>query len=105
MSQRLGGTPPQLRLPSTQVIKHGFGSCIFPTDGSDEPTIKRFLSYVWVDVADLNLDLKGQMAEREEFKANVKRRGYQTFISSLKAMAESVAKKEGTWAGLFEDGT
>jgi hypothetical protein len=104
MSQRLGGTLPQLRLAPGQVIEDGFGSWIFPEDGSDEPTIKSFLNYVWVDVLDLNLDLKGQMADKEEFKASVKRRGYRDFISSLKAMAESVAKKEGTWVGLFEDG-
>ena len=80
------GTLPQLRLAPGQVTKDGFGSWTLPEDGSDEPMIMKFLNYVWVDVPDPNLNLKGHMADKEEFKAKVKHRGLATLKLKLKVL-------------------
>lgn len=104
MSLGLRGTLLQSQLAPGQVIKHGFGNWIFPKDGSDELRIRKFLNYVWVDTLDLNLDLKGQMADKEEFKAMSSAEDIETLSARLR-LWQKVLQKEGTWEGLFEDGT
>jgi hypothetical protein len=101
MSQR--DTPPQSQLPE-RVIHRGFGDWKFPEDDDDDDVaIQRFLGFVWLDVRLVLMNdpnLGERLADIEEFRANVKRKGGRDFINSLKSMAES-----DVWAPLFEDGT
>ena len=102
-SQRV--TPPQSRLAkiSERVIDDDFGDWKFPKAGSDNSKIKKFLGYVWMDVQHViqnDPDLRGHLANYEEFYSNVKRKGEWEFINSLKVMAES-----RIWAPLIDDGT
>jgi hypothetical protein len=94
--------PPQSQLPE-RVIDPGFGDWKFPEDDSSDLTIRRFLQYVWLDIGEVlknDPKLGEHLADKEEFIANVKRKGVRDFINSLKGWAES-----RVWAPLFEDGT
>jgi hypothetical protein len=93
--------PPQSQLPE-RVIHPEFGGWTFPKDDSSDFTIHRFLGYVWVDIVEIlknDPKLGEHLADKEEFIANVKRKGVRDFINSLKGLAES-----RVWAPLFEDG-
>ncbi len=46
---------------------------------------------------------KDHLADMDEFLDNVKKKGEQNFIESLRAMASS--KKKDAWEDLFDDGT
>ena len=102
-SQRV--TPPQSRPAkiSERVVDDDFGDWKFPKAGSDSSKIERLLLHVWIDVKHViqnDTDLRGHLANYEEFYSNVKRKGEWEFINSLKVMAES-----RLWAPLFDDGT
>ena len=103
LSQRLGETPSELRPNiSERVIDDDFGDWNFPQDSSNKSKIKKFLAHVWTDVKlafENDPKLGENVANMEEFLANVKLKGEWEFIDSLKAMAAS-----GDWAGLFDDG-
>lgn len=93
--------PSQSQLPE-RVIDPEFGGWTFPKDDSSDLTIRRFLQYVWMDIVDIlknDPKLREHLADKEEFIANVKRKGDRDFIKSLKGLAES-----RVWAPLFEDG-
>jgi hypothetical protein len=103
-------TPPQSRIenvpePLIKAVSKRLGSSDFPKDGDDDAMIQVFLGHVWMDVklaSSFSNDqkLEKNLADMEEFFANVKLKGEWEFIDSLKAMAAS-----GDWAGLFDDGT
>ena len=68
----------------------------------DDSRIRRNLVYVWTAVncaLEHDQKLKECLADKNQFFANVTRKGEQ-FIDSLRSMATS-----GTWAALFADGT
>jgi hypothetical protein len=69
----------------------------------DDSRIRGDLGYVWMAVNDAlehDQKLKECLADKNQFFANVTRKGEQKFIDSLRSMAIS-----GTWAALFADGT
>ena len=75
----------------------------FPEVGSGDLKIEKFLHRVFGEVKPvLGKDkvLRPQLANDDEFIANVKSKGEWDFINSLKSMAEA-----GVWTSLFKNGT
>jgi hypothetical protein len=58
------------------------------------------------DALEQDPELKQQLASRDEFRANVTKKGEKNFIDSLRAMAANSETQESkAWEGLFTDGT
>ena len=99
------GTSSQSRLVNIPepVVHDDFGDWAFPKLGSSDSKIRKFLYCVLADVnlvLEKDKDLRPQLANAEEFLANVTSKGEWDFINSLKSMAES-----GVWTSLFQNGT
>jgi hypothetical protein len=99
-SQR--GSPMQMRQANAREEASKFlHRVVHPMDDDDE--IRSFLIFVWTLVEDaLEQDpkLKRKLADKDEFRDNVKRKGEQDFIkdSKLRDMAE-----HDSWESLFDD--
>ena len=105
-------SPPSTRLaniPKEEVenASHCISRFLSPT--LDDETMVDFLPGVWIktnDVLAMDPDLKIRLASREEFHANVARKGQKTFFDSLRAMAGNYdTQGSKAWENLFEDGT
>jgi hypothetical protein len=73
---------------------------ILPDDEDDD--IRERLDSVWISVhraLSQRPDLKGAIADEEEFKANVNRRGEERFIALLRHMA-----RKKSWRDLLDNG-
>ena len=93
--------PPNIPAQVLQEACERFQRLILPHD--DDSWIRYSLVHVWLTVNDaLEHDQKRKecLADKNQFLANVTRKGEQKFIDSLRSMAIS-----GTWAALFADGT
>jgi hypothetical protein len=80
---------------------------VSPTD--DDVKIVQFLSCVWAlvqDTIEKDPELKIRLASKEEFYANIARKGEKNLIDSLRAMAtNNDMQGSKAWEDLFEDGT
>jgi len=88
-------------VPAIRKASKSLGRNIFPEDDDDD--IRGSLKLVWTAVHDaLEQDpkLEGYLANQDEFLHNVKRKGEQDFIESLRDMALA-----NSWERLFDDGT
>ena len=75
----------------------------------DDDKILKSLKYVWFNVQgalENDPELKKRLASKEEFHANVTKKGEKTFIDTLRTMAaNSDTQGSKAWEYLFEDGT
>ncbi len=108
-STRQGGTLSKTRLadiPQRAIDKAvKFFKKNIPSD-EDDDEIQGNLGHVWIatiEALEHDPKLKGHLANMDEFLDNVKKKGEQKFIESLRAMASS--KTKDAWEDLFEDGT
>ena len=93
--------PPNIPAQVLQEAYENLERIILPRD--DDSRIRRNLVHVWIVVngaLEHDQKLKECLADKNQFFANVTRKGEQKFIDSLRSMAIS-----GTWAALFADGT
>ena len=102
-STRLANIPKR----AVEKVAKSLRKNILPTDDDDE--IRDSLKYVWVNVQDAlenDPELKKCLAGKEEFYANVTKKGEKKFIDSLRTMAaNSDTQGSKAWEDLFEDGT
>ena len=98
--------PQQTRLANIpeEAIKDAFkflGKFISPEDDDNE--IRKSLTHVWFNVQNAleqDLNLKKHLANKEEFLANIRRKGEEQFIELLRDIA-----KDSSWGRLFDNGT
>jgi hypothetical protein len=80
---------------------------ISPNDDDNE--ILQTLNAVWFlvhEALELDPGLKEDLASKDEFRANVTRKGEKNFIDSLRAMAaNSDTQGSKAWQDLFQNGT
>jgi hypothetical protein len=72
----------------------------------DDQVIKQSFKHVWKGVYDAlkqDEELKGRLADENEFYDNVRRNGEKKFIDSLRAMAKTGEAQ--AWYDLFDDST
>jgi hypothetical protein len=88
-------------VPAIKRASIFLGRNVLPED--DDELIRDSLELVWVSVQgalEQDPKLKGRLSDPDEFLANVKHKGEQEFIKSLRDMA-----KAKSWDKLFDDGT
>jgi len=91
----------KIPVPAVKNASKSIGRIVFPEDDDDD--IRLSLKHVWLAVYEaLKQDsgLKEHLADQDEFFHNLKRKGEQEFIESLRDMA-----KAKSWEPLFNDGT
>jgi hypothetical protein len=88
-------------MPAIKNALRILGRQIVPED--DDDWIRNSMAQVWVAVRgalEVDPELRERLANQEDFLYNVKCKGEQEFIESLRGMA-----KAGSWEHLFDDGT
>ncbi len=110
-----GGTPSRTRLaniPQRAIDKavRSLRRIIskFPEEEEEDDDDDAMLGLVWFSVQGVlerDPNLKDHLANKDEFSDNVKKKGEQIFIDSLRAMAAN-SDEQGSkaWEDLFEDG-
>jgi hypothetical protein len=103
------GTPSKILLANIpkQAIDEAIDSIKKHISRNEED--ERILKHVWFNVQDALEQvpgLKEPLASKDEFRANVTRKGEKNFIDSLRIMAAN-SDKQGSeaWEDLFQDGT